>query len=129
MTSKTNMQGEPYPDPYAKTPDELQEILNRMKEANDAIYWNLFRMGFGSDCHAFLEFCGMMNKFQELCATAAKAGIDFTMANIHSGQPVPMETHDVDYLAEKFECIFGSFFRRNPRLARRFAKKALGIDV
>jgi hypothetical protein len=38
-----------------------------------------------------------------------------------------MEAHDVRSLAEKFRCIFGSFFRDHPDLARLFAREALGI--
>jgi hypothetical protein len=103
------------------------EVAQRMAEANEKVYWYLFVMGFGSDCHAFLEFCGLMSKYQQLCRKAAEAGIDFRHANVHSDEALPMEEHDVRYLAEKFECIFGSFFRDNPDLARLFAQKALSL--
>jgi hypothetical protein len=116
-------------DPYTYTPEELQEILRDMDKANQAIYWHMFRAGFGTKCHAFLEFNGLMSKYQQLCAKAASVGIDFTSANIHSSAAVPMEGHDVRYLAEKFECIFGAFFHNNPELAKLFAREALGLDV
>lgn len=103
------------------------EVAKRMGEANEKIYRLLFSMEFGTDCHAFLEFCGLMSKYQNLCRAAAAKGIDFRHANVHSGQPLPMEAHDVLYMAEKFECIFGSFFRDNPELAKLFAKKALSL--
>lgn len=116
------------PGPFSpRTPERLAEIVKRMRVANQSIYQTLFRMHFGADCHAFLEFCGLMSKYADLCSRAAKNGIDFGRANIHTGTPLPMEKHDVLYLAEKFECIFGSFFRANPELARLFAKKALSL--
>lgn len=114
---------------YAYSKEDRDDILKRMEAANERIYWMLFRMRFGTDCHAFLEFCGLMSKYQQLCKKASDAGIDFTRANIHSGVAVPMEDHDVDYLAEKFECIFGSFFHNNPDKAKLFARKALGMEV
>lgn len=107
---------------------ELESTLQLMCDTNKRIYWDMFRSGFGDKCHAFLEFNGFMSKYQELCQKAADAGIDFRDANVHSGKPLPMEAHDVDYLAEKFSCIFGSFFRDNPDLAKLFASKALGLD-
>ena len=115
-------------DPYSYSPAELKQIASEMNDVNEAIYWHMFRRGFGSKCHAFLEFNGLMSKYQELCRKAADSGIDFTNLNVHSGRPLPMEDHDVAYLAEKFECIFGSFFKTNPDLALLFAERALGLQ-
>lgn len=122
------MSTEEHADPFGpRSPEQLADVVRRMRVANHSIYATLFRMKFGADCHAFLEFCGLMSKYADLCASAAENGIDFGRANVHTGTSLPMETHDVLYLAEKFECIFGSFFRANPELARLFAKKALAL--
>lgn len=104
-----------------------EAVLERMEQANRRVYATLFSMHFGSDCHAFLEFCGLMSKYTDLCRGAHHAGIDFTQANAHNGQVLPMNNGDVLYLAEKFDCIFGSYFRANPDKARLFAQKALGL--
>jgi hypothetical protein len=117
------------PKPMFETsPEDRERVLQFMNSACEETYWRFFAMGFGSNCHAFLEFCGLMSKFRQLCQRAHEAGMDFTHLNIHSGEAIPMEAHDVIYLAEKFECIFGSFFHNNPKMARLFAKKALGLE-
>ena len=45
-TSKTDTHDTPYADPYARTPEELQETLKLMKESNEKIYWHMFAQGF-----------------------------------------------------------------------------------
>jgi hypothetical protein len=115
--------------PEVPPPDqELLAIVERMRTVNSQFYATLFTMNFGTDCHAFLEFCGLTSKYADLCHAAANAGIDFRQTNVHTGNPLPMENHDVVYLAEKFECIFGAFFRDNPDKAKLFASLALGLD-
>lgn len=107
--------------------EELNDIVADMKEANNTIYKYLFTKGFGSKCHAFLEFCGLMSKFTDLCRVAAEQGIEFPNANTHSGVAMPVDEHHIRYLAEKFDCIYGPFFKGNPELAWIFAEKALGL--
>lgn len=110
------------------TKEELTALVEKMRDANKRVYWHFFHQGFGTDCHAFLEFCGLMSKYEQLCGECARKGIDFRHLNTHSGEAIPMAEHDVLYLAEKFDCIFGSFFKQRPEMARLFAREALGLE-
>ena len=109
------------------TKDELALILRVMRVAVTDAYYLFYRRGIGTSCHALLEFNGLMSKYVDLCEAAAAKGIAFPQLNTHSGVALPMAGHDVDYLAEKFDCIFGPFFAANPELARRFAERALHL--
>lgn len=93
--------------------DDMESFVNRL-------YWTMFNERWGDDCHAFLEFCGLMSKFAEICKRAQEQGIDFRHANKHLGEPVPMEAHDGDYLGDKFDCIFGPSLRANPEALEAF---------
>jgi len=57
--------------------------------------------------HPFIEFTGLINEYIMLCEAAHAQGQDFTQANIHSGQALPMQAHNVAYLGEKLGCIYG----------------------
>lgn len=118
---------EPPPDPptpieprFAYQRDELLEIIDRMKGAADQTYWIFFRAGIGERAHAFIEFNGLLQKYVSMCEEAAHAGIDFTHANVHSGESFPVQPHDLKYLAEKLRCIFGPFIDANPEAKRAF---------
>lgn len=86
---------------YSK--DELDMMVVKMNLISDNFYPQATRVGN----HAFIEFCGLMKKYADMCSRTAAAGHDFTQANVHTGQALVAEDHDIRYLAEKFECIFG----------------------
>lgn len=87
------------------TPEELQEMILRMKVASSAFY----RDAVWSGCHPFIEFTGLINEYIKLCQAALAQGIDFTETSIHGGgQPLPMLPHHRNYLREKLECIYGT---------------------
>jgi len=109
------------------TKEELIEIAEGMRVATRRCYPILRDAGQG--CHAFIEFNGLMSKFVDICERAAKQGVSFPEANGHLGGSLPVEGHDIDYLAEKFECIFGPTLAANPELARRFIRKVFGETV
>jgi hypothetical protein len=117
------------PDAMAYSKAELDQLLIHMDKVAENIYWYMFKEGIGGSCHAMLEFCGLLNKYVGLCRKAHEQGIQFPFVNTHSGTALPMETHDADYLAEKFDCIFGAYFKANPQAAKVFAEKALGLKV
>lgn len=100
------------------TKKELLSITTKMRNAANITYALLV----GTGVHPFIEFNGMMQKFVDLCAREAGKGRDFTMNNVHTGNPMPLEDHDVLYLAEKFNCIFGDTLRANPRQWALFKK-------
>ena len=109
-------------DPAIKA--ELTALLGRMQRVADETYWRFFHAGMGQEAHAFIEFCGVLNKYVDLCARAAEQGIDFRSANTHTGQAMPVADHDMRYLGEKLTCIFGPLIDANP-VARQALKEAL----
>lgn len=105
--------------------DELLSMISAMRRLSDAFYGNAVRIGN----HAFIEFAGLMNEYIKMCVDTVEAGGDFTQCNVHTGQSLSIRPHQAEYLAEKFECIFGPTFRSNPEIAKVFALAALGITV
>lgn len=114
-------------DPDAQnTPDDLQEMLNRMEKLSTGFYWIAFEIRN----HAFIEFCGLMREYINLCKLALDEGRDFTQANIHTGKPLfTMEEHHAKYLGDKFGCIFGACFAQNWDHIRAFVLEAFGVDI
>jgi len=81
-----------------------------------AAWMAFYRDAASIGCHAFLEFSGLMAKFIDLCRQAEASGEPWLRANVHSGQHLAFEGHDVDYLLEKLECIYGMHFRLDQRV-------------
>jgi hypothetical protein len=105
--------------------DELRTMVAKMEDASSVFY----RMAQTAGCHTFIEFCGLMNKYIDVCRRAAEAGIDFTQTSIHGeGEPLPVYNHDVDYLAEKFACIFGQTMASDPKIWARF-QRAIEAEI
>lgn len=86
----------------------LKKCLKDMDAAACAFYASAVSAGN----HAFIEFCGLMREYVNACAAALEQGIDFTNANRHSGQHLPVEPHFANYLGEKLECIYGADLAR-----------------
>ena len=84
-------------------PRDLDAVLARMRALTERFYHG----AVGVQVHAFVEFTGLLSKFVDVCSRAHAKGIDFTQANTHSGRTVPLAVHDVVYLAEKLDCIYG----------------------
>lgn len=101
---------------------ELDEIITTMRRVAHDTYALFFSAGMGSSCHAFLEFNGLISKYVDICQNCAKAGIDFTVLNQHSSQALPVADHDINYLVEKLDCIFGPAIRANEQTKAAFAK-------
>jgi len=81
---------------------ERKVAINKMKMASAAFYSAAVQIGN----HPFIEFCGLMNEYIKACEEAHKKGIDFSECNAHTGQSLPLESHMVNYINEKLECIF-----------------------
>lgn len=109
-------------DAYSQA--ELVDIAKEMHAVADRVYWLFFKSGMGGKVHAYIEFCGVLNKYVEICGRAAVRGIDFTASSAHSGKTLPVEVHDMTYLGEKLDCIFGPMLAANPE-AREALKRAL----
>ncbi len=86
---------------------ELHKILRKLYAQTETTYWQFFRAGFASECHAFMEFCGLMGEFANMCKGAVEQGLDFAYMNVHGGVALPIKGHQVRYLYEKLECIYG----------------------
>lgn len=101
------------------TPEEMQDAIQRMQRVSDAFYGPATQTG----CHTFIEFCGFMNEYIQVCRTNLEMGNDFLSANTHSGKALKMRPYQAEYLAEKFDCIFGPALRSDPELKDIFLKK------
>lgn len=84
------------------SPEEREIALKQMEATVDDFY----RQAIGIHNHPFIEFAGTMQAYIKTCRRAHEAGIDFTECNRHSGNPLPMECFEIDYLNEKLNCIF-----------------------
>lgn len=98
------------------TPEERQQAIDWMKKVSSTFY-SLATQG---RAHAFIEFCGLMNEFIQMCERAHAAGQDFTQANTHTGQALPMQTYNAAYLAEKLNCIYGPALLNDPDIREAF---------
>ncbi len=103
------------------TKEEQLACIAKMELASSAFYYAAMRTGN----HAFIEFTGLMNEYIKICRRAVEEGIDFMMANTHSGMVLPIETHHVAYLAEKLDCIYGPSLVDNDN-RQTFIKALLG---
>lgn len=93
-------------------PSELAAMIDRMRAVSAAFY----RGAVQTNVHGFVEFCGLMNKYIDVCERARLDGIDFTAATVHGEVDLPVERHDIAYLAEKFACIFAPMMFANPEM-------------
>lgn len=94
----------------------LEVMLRNMQRAVAQFYYG---WAFPIGCHPFIEFCGLMHVFVQMADQSLKAGIDFSQATAHTGQALIAHDYQVEYLAEKFSCIFGPVFD-DPKLAADF---------
>lgn len=104
------------------TKEERDQQVKKMREVANAFYYPATRTG----CHAFIEFCGFMQKFIDVCEKSSQAGVDFNESNTHTGGELVVEDHDLIYLAEKFDCIFGPTLEDPAK--RRVFLRALGWE-
>lgn len=102
-----------------------KESLNKMQDISNAFYQRAIALGI----HPFIEFAGMMNEFIKMGLQTLEAGKDFTQTSIHSDAPgLVAYSFNGDYLAEKFECIFGKTFLDSKEFKLAFLEK-MGFPV
>lgn len=109
---------------WAKVPPEHARSVNAVEQASRQFYWVCFAAGVGGCAHAFMEFNGLMRAYCQLLEKAVRAGLDPQELNVHGGKPLPIEGHEVKYLAEKLNCIFGPVLASNAQ-ARAILLKEL----
>lgn len=100
---------------YSK--EECEEQSKKMSDVSSEFYSKAVRVGH----HQFIEFTGLMNKYIQIFNQTVKAGIDPNICNIHSGGSLVMNEHDVEYMAEKFGCIFETTLK-DPAMRNVFLK-------
>lgn len=80
------------------------ESLKLMQEASDKFY---IASG-NTQCHAFVEFTGLMNEYIKVCSEFQKANPDddFRSLNAHSGKSLKLKPYHIHYIKEKLNCIY-----------------------
>jgi hypothetical protein len=79
-----------------------EESLERMRLAADNFYIAASR----TNCHAFIEFTGLMREYCKVCEENLARGIDFRDLNGHTSQRMELQPYEIDYFNEKLNCIF-----------------------
>lgn len=104
--------------------EELREMITKMRLVATSFY----PAAQHTNCHAFIEFTGLMNEFIDICERTRAAGIDFTLSNTHGEHALLVEDYNIGYLAEKLDCILGPTLRTHPEAAAIFMEK-LGLKL
>jgi hypothetical protein len=79
-----------------------QESLDRMWLAANQFY----QAATNTDCHAFIEFTGLLREYCKVCEENLARGIDFRELNGHTSQRMELQPYEIDYFNEKLNCIF-----------------------
>lgn len=80
------------------------ESLKLMQEVSDKFY---IASG-NTQCHAFVEFTGLMNEYIKVCQEFQRANPDddFRSLNAHSGKSLKLKPFERLYIKEKLNCIY-----------------------
>lgn len=79
-----------------------EESLVKMREASNQFYVAATKV----QCHAFIEFTGLINEYIKICEGNLKRGTDFRELNAHGEGQLQIELYELDYMGEKLNCIF-----------------------
>jgi hypothetical protein len=79
-----------------------EESLDQMWLAADQFYQAAVR----TNCHAFIEFTGLLREYCKVCEENLARGIYFRELNGHTSQRMELQPYEVDYFNEKLNCIF-----------------------
>jgi hypothetical protein len=77
--------------------EERERMLARMAEIAESFYRAACRVGF----HQFIEFAGLLNEHIKICKRMHTEGVDFGTTELDP------KVHEMAYIAEKIDCIFG----------------------
>jgi hypothetical protein len=84
-----------------------RETLDLMWLVADEFY----RGAANTNCHAFLEFTGLLREYCKVCEENLARGIDFRELNGHRSQRMELQSYNIDYFNEKLNCIFQGLLR------------------
>jgi len=87
---------------------ELLRRLDELQELSDSYYRTACKIGM----HTFIEHTGFINEHLKILRKAAVAGVDVANLSNHSNDLLRVEPYEVDYLAEKFACMFAPLFKK-----------------
>lgn len=79
-----------------------EDSLVKMREASDQFYVAATKV----QCHAFIEFTGLMNEYIKVCEANLKRGTDFRELNVHGEGQLHIEPYQLNYIRDKLNCIF-----------------------
>lgn len=81
-----------------------EQSLNAMQQATNEFY----KTAIATNCHAFIEFTGLMNEYINSCREFQRNNPteDFRQCNVHTGKRLSLESYQVDYIHEKLTCIY-----------------------
>lgn len=79
-----------------------EESLAKMREASNQFYVAATR----SECHAFIEFTGLINEYIKICEANLNRGTDFRELNAHGKGQLQIQPYELYYIEEKLNCIF-----------------------
>ena len=78
------------------------QSLEKMWEAADHFYI----LACATNCHAYIEFTGLLREYCKVCENNLERGIDFRELNGHGSQRMQLRQYEIDYFNEKLNCIF-----------------------
>ena len=80
------------------------ESLKLMQKASNEFYISSAK----TQCHAFIEFTGLMNEYIKICEDFQKANPDddFRSLNAHTGKSLKLQPFERLYIKEKLNCIY-----------------------
>lgn len=79
-----------------------EQSLKKMWEAADHFYI----LACATNCHAYIEFTGLLREYCKICEANLKRGIDFRELNAHRSERMEVQEYELDYFNEKLNCIF-----------------------
>ena len=79
-----------------------QETLDKMWQTADQFY----QAAISTNCHAFVEFTGLLREYCKVCEENLARGIDFRELNGHTSQRMELQPYEITYFNEKLNCIF-----------------------
>jgi hypothetical protein len=79
-----------------------KESLDRMEAAANQFYM----LAAATNCHAYIEFTGLLREYCKVCRENLARGIDFRELNGHQSQRMEIQPHEINYFKEKLNCIF-----------------------
>lgn len=106
------------------------EVLSELRRLSEVWYWQAFRAGAGAYAHGFVEFFGLWNELLDIYQDLAKLGHEPNQLTNHSNRPLPVAEHQVDYLIEKLNCVFGPLLRGLPaKTKERAVHRLFGVSI